>query len=305
VEVEETMRNGMLLAIGCCVLGIAAPCDSSTPAQAVEPAGAAPQCRSAGPLLSLPDLPEASGLAASRRVPGRLWSHNDSGEPVLVALDASGKVTTRLQVSGARVDDWEAVSVGPCPSGSCIHIADIGDNDAERERITIYRIPEPDASAGAAPAPDVFHATYPDGAHDAETLLVAPDGRMYVVTKGETGAVALYRFPAATRSGTTSQLERVGAARGAGKADAADRITDGAVSPDGRWVVLRSHAAMRFYAAADLFGGNWREAGVVDLAPLREPQGEGVAFGADGTVYLAGEGGGKARPGTLARLACR
>jgi hypothetical protein len=39
----------------------------------------------------------------------------------------------------------------------------------------------------------------------------------------------------------------------------------------------------------------------VDLKPLKEPQGEGVALG-NGTIFLAGEGGGRA--GTFARFAC-
>jgi signal transduction histidine kinase len=37
-------------------------------------------------------------------------------------------------------------------------------------------------------------------------LLVAPDGRLYIVTKGETGPVALYRLPS-NRGGTTVRLE--------------------------------------------------------------------------------------------------
>ena len=58
----------------------------------------------------------------------------------------------------------------------------------------MYRIAEPTDAAGSATVTDVFHATFPDGAHDAEALLLAPDGRLHVVTKGDTGVVALYRF---------------------------------------------------------------------------------------------------------------
>jgi hypothetical protein len=100
------------------------------------------------------------------------------------------------------------------------------------------------------------------------------------------------------------RLERVGNPRDARSAGANDRITDGAVSPDGRWIVLRSRQALMFHRAADLLAGNWQEAGRVPLAGLGEPQGEGVAFGAENAVYLVSEGGGKKRPGTLARLAC-
>ena len=259
-------------------------------------------CAEAKTLQRVAELPEGSGIAASRRTQGRFWSHNDSGEPILIALDGAGRVVGRLTVSGAAVEDWEAVAVGPCPSGSCIYVADIGDNDAERNRITVYRITEPIEASGSAKVADVFHATYPDGTHDAESLLVTPEGRLYIVTKGDTGPVALYRFPGDLRSGTTLQLERVGQPRG--QTGARDRVTDGAVSPDGHWVVLRTRQALTFYTAADLFAGNWREAGRVGLEALGEPQGEGVTFASNGSVYLISEGGGRKRPGTVARLSC-
>jgi hypothetical protein len=262
------------------------------------------QCKPAATLQRVAELPEGSGLAASRRTPGRFWSHNDSGEPVLFALDGNGRVIGRLTISGAAVEDWEAVAVGPCPSGSCIYVADIGDNDAERRRITVYRVMEPVEASGSAAVADVFHATYPDGAHDAESLLVTPDGRLLIVTKGDTGPVSLYRFPKEMRSGATLPLERVGGARDPRQPAENDRITDGAVSPDGQWIVLRSTHALTFYRAADLLAGNWREAGRVPLETLGEPQGEGVTFASNDSLYLMSEGGGRKQPGALARLAC-
>jgi hypothetical protein len=267
-----------------------------------QPAGA-PHCQASGALARIADLPEASGVAISRRSPGRLWAHNDSGDAVLVALDTRGSVTGRVRVTGAKIDDWEALAVGPCPDGWCIYMADIGDNAANRKRVTIYRVPEP-SSEDSVNVKDTFHATYPDGAHDAEALLVAPDGGLFIVTKGESDAVGLYRFPRELRSGTTHQLERVGKPRASGKASATERITDGAVSPDGTWVVLRTSGGFTFHRAADLFAGHWNDAGRIDLKPVGEPQGEGVAVAADGTVYLTGEGGGKSQPGTFARLVC-
>jgi glucose/arabinose dehydrogenase len=187
--------------------------------------GSPPPCRPDGELVTVPELVEASGIAVSRRVPGRLWMHNDgSGEPVLFALDTRGSVTGKVSLSGATVEDWEAVAVGPCPAGSCVYVADIGDNDARRTRITICRLPEPSAGDESVAVKDVFHATYPDGAHDAEALLITADGRMFVVTKGDAGPVALYRFPQELRPGATHQLERVGQPRGGDKPAA--RITD-------------------------------------------------------------------------------
>jgi hypothetical protein len=275
----------------------------ASPAPIAAEQAQAEQCRPTGPLARIAELPEASGLAASRKVPGRLWAHNDSGRPVLFALDARGAVTGRLQLTGVKVEDWEAIAVGPCAGGSCIYVADIGDNDAARKRITVYRVPEPADGNGSVAVTDAFHATYPDGAHDAEALLVGGDGRLHVVTKGETGPIALYRFPSELRSGATHQLERVGT-RATAKPAASGRITDGSVSANGEWVVLRTESSGTFYRAADLLAGQWREVSRVDLAPLKEPQGEGIAFGNDNTVFVAGEGGGKNQPATFAHFVC-
>ena len=260
-------------------------------------------CQPEGSLLKLPGLSEASGLAVSRRTPGRLWSHNDSGEPVLFSLDARGSVTGHVRLTGATVEDWEAIAVGPCGRLSCVYVGDIGDNEARRSRITVYRLPEPESASGSAAVADVFHATYPDGAHDAEALLVAGDGRLYVVTKGETGPMAIYRFPAQLKSGGSMQLERMGAPLSA-KSDQNSRVTDGAISLDGRSVVLRTRNSASFYHASDLLEGQWQVVSRVDLTPLKEPQGEGIAMGAGNIVFVASEGGGKGQPGTFARFTC-
>jgi hypothetical protein len=263
------------------------------------PAEAGAACQAAGKLGVLTGLAEASGLALGRRTRGVLWAHNDSGPPVIFALDASGNVKGRVQVTGAAVVDWEDVEVGPCGSGACLYVADIGDNQARRPQITVYRVPEPlPGDAATAPA-EAFHARYPDRPQDAEALLVAPGGALFVATKGETAPPALYRFPLPLKAGATVTLERV-AALGDGKGTRA-RITDGAVSPDGRWAALRTHQAVVFYRAADLASGRLQEVLRADLTPLREPQGEGLALDDGGTVYVCGEA---PRRGTFARVTC-
>lgn len=269
-----------------------------TPAAAQS--SAAPRC-TPGQVARVPDLIEGSGVAAGSG--GRIWAHNDSGQGGLIALEERGSVTARVALPGVKIDDWEALAAGPCSSGTCLFVGDIGDNDGERRQITIYRFPEPEGSAAVKSA-DVFRLSYPDQPQDAETLLVTPKGDIYIVTKGDTAAIALYRVPRDAKPGTSIKLERIGKPRGSGKASADDRITDGAVSPDGTWVVLRTTGALSFHAAADLFSGNWTARGRVDLGSLKEPQGEGVTFGDASTVYLVGEGGGKKQPGTFARLTC-
>jgi hypothetical protein len=265
----------------------------------------APACRPVGSMMRLTDLPEASGLVASRVTTGRLWAHNDSGKPEIFALDAKGTMTGRVSISGAALEDWEALASGACGKGTCLYIGDIGDNGAKRSEIIIYRVPEPAKADGSAQVDGVFRAAYPDGSHDAEALLAGPDGTLYIVTKGETGHVALYRFPRELRTGTTLRLERVGAPLSKGESAQDARITDGAISSDGEWVVLRTRGALTFYRAAEFLKGDFKVARRVDLKSVGEPQGEAVAFGPSSTtVYVAGEGGGKSQPGTLAVLSC-
>ena len=256
-------------------------------------------------MMRLADLPEASGLVASRATPGRLWAHNDSGKPEIVALDTKGTMTGRVSIAGAALEDWEALASGACGKGTCLYIGDICDNGGKRSEIIIYRVPEPAKAGGSAQVDGVFRAAYPDGSHDAEALLAAPDGTLYIVTKGETGRVALYRFPRELRAGTTMRLERVGAPLSKGESAQDARITDGAISSDGEWVVLRTRGALTFDRAADFLKGDFKVARRVDLKSVGEPQGEAVAFGPSSTtVYVAGEGGGKSQPGTLAVLSC-
>jgi hypothetical protein len=290
------MRSIILAAIAI----LFAPSASSSAAAAQHQAA---PCQPAGPVAQLPGLAEASGLAVGRRTPARLWTHNDSGEPVLFALDARGTVEGRVRVTGASVEDWEAIAAGPCGSGSCLYVGDIGDNEARRKQITVYRVAEPEGASGSAAVTGVFRATYPDGEHDAEALLVAGDGRLHIVTKGETGPLALYRFPAQLTTDGTMRLERVGAPAGS-KLGPESRVTDGSVSPDGQWVVLRTRSSLSYYRASEFFAGQWRVASRVDLTGLKEPQGEGIALGPANTVYLAGEGGGKSQPGSFVRFPC-
>jgi hypothetical protein len=285
-------------------LAVAALAALATPLQAWGPQGGEAICRPSGALMKIEELAEASGIAASRRTPGALWAINDSGDPVVYAVDAKGTVTGHIRVTGAQVEDWEAIAVGPCGSGNCVYIGDIGDNDGTRKQITIYRVAEPAATGDSAAAAEVFHATYPDGPQDAESLLMTADGSMYIVTKGVKGSVGLYRFPRDLRPGASVQLQRVAKPREPGKSPNSERITDAAASPNGDWIVLRTNRAVSFHHTKDLLAGNWRPAHVVDLADLDEPQGEGVTLTADGTLVVASEGGGKSAAGTMGRLSC-
>jgi hypothetical protein len=288
-----------------CSLTVFVALTATTAAWQKPSASSEANCRASGETVRLRDLPEASGVASSRKTPGVLWAINDSGDPVIFVLDHQGTITGRIRVTGASVDDWEDIAVGPCPQGSCVYLADIGDNNGNRKNLTLYRVAEPTPGDAATGPVEVFHARYPDGSHDAESLFVTADSDVFLVTKGDPGAVALYRFPRPLASGSTSLLQRVGEPIAGAKVDAKDRPTAADVSPDGEWVAVRTTHWVAFYRTADFISGGWREAFRTDLSSLGEPRGEGVTFAGNDTVILVGEGGGLLRaPGTFARLAC-
>ncbi|HEY0303482.1 MAG TPA: hypothetical protein VGC44_00845, partial [Longimicrobiales bacterium] len=157
--------------------------------------GDAPQCTEAHNIASLPPvLREASGVAASIRHPGILWVHNDSGEPVVFAIDTMGNVRGRIMLPVGN-GDWEDSEVAHCGEGSCIYLGAIGDNRQARQDRAILRFPEPDITATATVRPVAFRYRVPGGAQDMEALFVLPGERMFVITKGRSGPVTLFSFP--------------------------------------------------------------------------------------------------------------
>lgn len=244
----------------------------------------------------LPEIPEASGLAVSRRHAGIIWSHNDSGNvAVLFALDRSGAVRGRVRVPiDAR--DWEDVSAAPCPSGDCLYIADIGDNSGVRRSIRVYRVPEPALDDAQAAALEMFDLVYPDGPHNAEALFMA-DGYAFVVPRQT--ETALYRSAEPLHRPGEIRLQHIGQLSLVG-------VSDAEASPDGGSVVVRTSDDVAFYRTADLKrGGMVAPFLQLSIAALREPQGEGVALDANGVLYLASEGGRWGPAGRLIALRCR
>jgi len=240
----------------------------------------------------LATLPEASGLALSRRDPNVLWSLNDSGAPTVVALSPSGELLSRVRIAGAAVNDWEDVSVAPCDGESCLYIADSGNGGGtQRNDVIVYRVREPlPGDRQTAPA-DVFDAAYPDGEdHESDAMFVL-NGQLFLITKGH--PAVLFAFPRNLTAGTIQTLERIGeiptAGFPSGTIPRRYRVTDAETSPDGHWVAVRTNDALLVYRGADLLAHRMRTFQRADLRFLAEPRGEGVAISDDGNVYLASE----------------
>jgi hypothetical protein len=146
--------------------------------------------------VSDPELPELSGLAASRRWPGVYWAHNDSGDgPRLLAFNRRGQVIARIEIEGAEAMDWEDIALYEREGRNWLAIGDIGDNLAFRDMATIYLLPEPALDASRARPQRRLDFRYPDGPRDAEGLAVdAEGGHILVMEKGGPRA-GIYRLP--------------------------------------------------------------------------------------------------------------
>jgi len=260
------------------------------------------------PLFSFADpaIDESSGVAASSVSDDWIFTHNDSGDEArFFAVDRQGDTLATWTLPVEAVD-WEDMARAPDEEGrSSLWFGDIGDNDAERPSVAVYRVPEPDVDPDAAgaeletPSPTRLELVYEDGPHDAETLLVHPvTGRLYVVTKSYFGAASVYAAPAPLRTDAVNRLEKVadveidpsGTPGGPGRLGALAQVavTGGAVGPAGDKVVLRTYtdAYEWVVTGGDVAAALSSDAGRV-ATPLPETgQGEAITYSRDGASLV-------------------
>jgi hypothetical protein len=245
-----------------------------------------------------PRLDELSGLIAT---PDGLVAMND-GKPGtevlrLYVLNSACKVVR--VITDRSFDPFDPEDLGRTSDG-VLWVADVGDNNRTRSAPAINRIP-PGAARGTK-----YQLRYPDGAHDAEALLMQRDGTAVIVTKEVSGVARVFvttrplAGPAATvplrdaGSVTIPMTDTPGGPISGGLSSVL--VTGGAVAPDGRKVVIRTYTDAYEWdvkdgdIAAALVGGTPRR------APLPgEPQGEAISFTADGAAYVTASEG-RAQP---------
>ncbi len=240
---------------------------------------------------------EASGLAVSRTRPGVLFLHGDNGdEPVLLAVDHTGRILGQHRVTDATNEDWEDIAAAPCPDeGDCLYIGDIGDNDFDveleaRPQITVYVVREPEEGEDKIRTIRRYVAVYPGGEKfDAETLMVHPcTGEVHVVTKDEAGLSTLFRLPFDPEE--TATLEEVAKVQIDAPTKDGREITAGDWDQGGDRVALRgSDRVFEWDTDPARPDAHWGEAPRV-LVGTTELQGEALAYGLDGEILTAGEG---------------
>jgi LPXTG-motif cell wall-anchored protein len=214
-----------------------------------------------------PTITESSGLVDLGSV---MVTMNDSGgdAEVFVVDPATGRTVGRTTYAD-EVTDVEALAP---PGRDAGWVGANGDNTEHRDSVQVYRVTvgRGDRTV-AAPAYDLV---YPDRPHDAESLVAAPGGRLYVITKGLLGGTA-YAAPRRLDPSGPNRLRPVGSVD--------VWATDAALFPDGRHVLVRGYDTAALYT----FPG-FRPVGSLDLP--RQRQGEGVSIARSGRIRLSSEG---------------
>jgi hypothetical protein len=236
--------------------------------------------------ISDPRLPELSGLVGAGEA---MLAMNDGGDRAEVyVLDSACAVA---EVRSADVDPYDPEDMALAADGT-VWLADTGDNTQSRETVALIGLLPGGGST-------LTRLTYPDGPHDAEALLIAPDGTPYVVTKEVLGASSVYRPDAPLADGATVPMSQVltlgftltGTPGGPVGRAGELMVTGGAVSADGQRIALRTYTDAYVWplSGSDVAGAL---AGSPVRVPLPEaPQGEAIAFAANNTdLLVSGEG---------------
>ncbi len=266
------------------------------------------------PTVAVEDLPrhvaditdkrcdEISGLASSRRYPGFLWAHNDSGDKArLFLIEAqTGRVAAIVNLTNAMALDWEDIAVAGSGDKAQIYIGDIGDNLELRPFVTIYRLNEPKINLQLKQTIELnlkaqsMMVRYPDAPHNAETLMANARGELLLVTKTG-GKSQFFAPPRAFENGTTQTVKLLGA-RQFGSTQPGQRsagatlTTGGDLSPDGTHAAIITYNQAQVWKLGDDWSALWTQTPQIQKLPALK-QCESVAWNLDSKcLWLSSEG---------------
>jgi hypothetical protein len=245
------------------------------------------------------EIDESSGVVYSRCNAGVLWTHNDSGDgPFIYALDETGRKLGTWKVAGGNNIDWEDIATLKTAQGECyLYLGDIGDNDRIRDTHIIYRVKEPQVTGKTDSSrknpidteeSQAIKFSYPDGRHDAETLMVHPQtSDIYVMSKDMEKPSAVYRLRANADLSAVNKLEKL--TDFTVPAIPYGLLTGGEISPDGKRVIICDYFQayeLTLPEGAKSFDDIWKQKPLIVNLGKRE-QGEGVGYAADGKAIYA------------------
>jgi hypothetical protein len=235
-------------------------------------------------LLENKEIEEASGMAFSRTHDGLIYTHNDSGGGRRVfVIDSLGKGLGVFKLKGVWNRDWEDIAVGPGPDPKLnyIYVGEIGDNQERYTNIFIYRFPEPEQFLeGMEVEPEVLKLTYPDGAKDAETLMVDPISKDIFILSKRDSLNILYKTNQDAFEKKEAVLEKL-------MELPFTMSVAGDISADGREILIKNYFTVYYWTRNEnetIEQALSRDPLILPYKP--EPQGEAIGFHPNGKSYF-------------------
>ena len=225
--------------------------------------------------MSDPRITESSGLAVSVEHDDLAYTINDSGNaPIVFAVKIStGAVVGTTTITGSTPVDTEAIAID---GDGQLWVADTGDNEENRTDIALYALPEP-GPGNHSVAAKRYPLTYPSGPADVEALLINPrTGAKGVVTKG-LFAGELLALPKKLSTDKPNLAKATGH-------DMPAMVTDGVMSANGRFALIRTYSDVHLYDAK-----TWKS--IRSHKTPAQPQGESIAIDRSQKSFLIGSEG--------------
>ncbi|RSK35990.1 SdiA-regulated domain-containing protein [Hymenobacter metallilatus] len=231
---------------------------------------------------SMSGVPESSGLALTGEN-NTFFTHGDDGtQPILYKISTTGKTLAQLDIP-VRSHDWESITRD---TNGHVYIGDVGNNNNSRQDLVIYRL-----NPANVQQVQEIHLKYPDQQEfppakeernfDCEATLWYA-GKVYLFTKdrGQEQTSKVYSVP--DQPGTyNAQLVTKLAIPGA--------VTDAALSPDGRRLVLLARQEMFVLEGNSL--PDLLKAAPRQISLKGAGQTEGAVFTDNNTLYISSEQG--------------
>jgi hypothetical protein len=265
---------------------IATPTVAAQPATAVPVPVPTPQTPVTVCQITADNAVDLTGLVPTATGYVAIDGANSDWPVAIVHLDsACGRTSTQQYPRQPRdPQDIEIDRTGT------LWISDSGDPQLSRSNIALWKIPP--SGQGS-----IYRFTYPDGAHQSDAMVLDGDGRPIFITQPASGSgpANLYEpGPGPLQPNATVPLVNVGSftPQATGTANKLSVIgnqlvTDGANSPDGTKVALRTFSDAYEWTVT---GGNVVAAitkGTPLITPMpNEEEGKSIAYSADGKSFL-------------------
>lgn len=238
---------------------------------------------------------ESSGLIASRKHSGTIWTHNDSHNfPWIYAIDRFGNLQGGSYVADVWPRDWEDIATD---NQGNLYLLDFARIRIEQ---TVYVIPEPKPMGFSFSftqnkirfkVPDLTRDDDGQTETEAEALFWS-NNNLYLLTKnGEQKQTTLYRFPD-IHSETTINLENIATLDLSRETNNifGGYVTAADITPDGKFLVILTYYALYFFQQPSNGDNFFNEPVASILTKGNTGQAEGISWH-NNEIFVSSEDG--------------